>query len=283
MTENDLKQNIARNIAALRRAHSMTQAELAEKLSYSDKSISKWERGDGLPDVFVLTKIAALFGVTVNDLLARETPEPQTPAPVQKSISCSRHSLITALSVGLVWFVAALVFFFIKVFVPESPWAWMVFVYALPAASIVLVVFMHLWWKIIPQCLSVSLLVWSIAICIHLAAILPGVQNVAMIYVAAGVFQVLVILWYAYQYVRLKWHLTSRPCKADADSAKADADSSKTAKGQKGSADSASADRTSAATAAASADGIKPSDTVSPAPGLSDNTSSGRDINKEKQ
>lgn len=282
MTENDLKQNIARNIAALRRAHNMTQAELAEKLSYSDKSISKWERGDGLPDVFVLTKIATLFGVTVNDLLARETPEPQTPAPVQKSISRSRHSLITALSVGLVWFVAALVFFFIKVFVPESPWAWMVFVYALPAASIVLVVFMHLWWKIIPQCLSVSMLVWSIAVCIHLAAILPGVQNVTMIYVAAGVFQVLVILWYAYQYVRLKWHLTFRPGKADADSAKA-------TKEQKSPADSASAtdiasaDSAASATATMSADDSKSSGTASPAPERSDNEPSGGDADKKKQ
>ncbi len=282
MTENDLKQNIARNIAALRRAYNMTQAELAEKLSYSDKSISKWERGDGLPDVFVLTKIASLFGVTVNDLLARETPEPQTPAPVQKSILRSRHSLITALSVGLVWFVAALVFFFIKVFVPESPWAWMVFVYALPAASTVLVVFMHLWWKIIPQCLSVSLLVWSIAVCVHLTAVLPGVRNVTMIYVAAGVFQVLVILWYAYQYVRLKWHLTFRPGKSGADSAKA-AKEQNSSTDSESVADSASADHAATATVAMSADDSKSSAPASPAPERSDKEPSRRDADKKKQ
>lgn len=267
MTENELKQNIARNIAALRRAHDMTQAELAEKLCYSDKSISKWERGDGLPDVFVLTKIASLFGVTVNDLIARETPAPQTPAPVQKSISRSRHSLITALSVGLVWFVAALVFFFVDVFVPESPWAWMVFIYALPIASIVLVVFMHLWWRIIPQCLSVSLLVWSIAACIHLTAILPGIQKVTMIYVAAAIFQVLVILWYAYQYVRLKWHLALRPGKGGADLANT-ANEQKSSAGRATITNSNSADGTaSSETAAKSADNDKPS---SPSPELSE-------------
>ena len=66
MLENELKQNIAHNITALRKKNNMTQAELAEQLNYSDKSISKWERGDGLPDVFVLVKIAEMFGVTVN-------------------------------------------------------------------------------------------------------------------------------------------------------------------------------------------------------------------------
>lgn len=213
MTENELKANIARNIAALRRAHDMTQAELAEKLSYSDKSVSKWERGDGLPDVLVLTRIAELFGVSVSDLLAAEAPEPQAPAPQQKRISLSRHALITALSVGLVWFVAALVFFVIKVIIPESSWAWMIFVTALPIAAIVLVVFMHLWGRLIPQCLSVSALVWSVAVVIHLSAMRPQLQNATLIYVAAGVFQVLVVLWYAYQYVRLKWHRMQRSSK----------------------------------------------------------------------
>lgn len=215
MTENELKVNIARNIAALRRARDMTQAELAEKLSYSDKSISKWERGDGLPDVYVLTRIAELFGVSVNELLASESPEPQTPAPQQKRISLSKHALVTALSVGLVWFIAALVFFVIKVAMPEAPWAWMTFVVALPISAVVLVVFMHLWWRIIPQCLSVSALVWSIAVVIHLSAMRPQLQNATLIYVAAGVFQVLVVLWYAYQYVRLKWHRLQKQTASD--------------------------------------------------------------------
>lgn len=217
MTENELKQNIARNISTLRRARGMTQAELADKLSYSDKSVSKWERGDGLPDVLVLTRIAELFDVSVNDLLASVAPQPQAPAPQQRRISLSRHTLITALSVGLVWFVAALVFFFIKVILPESAWAWMTFVTAIPVAAIVLVVFMHLWWGIIPQCLSVSALVWSVAVVIHLAALRPQLQNATLIYVAAGVFQVLVVLWYAYQYVRLKWHRMQRSSKKAPD------------------------------------------------------------------
>ena len=59
MTENELRLNISRNIIALRKRHDMTQAELAAKLSYSDKSVSKWERQEGLPDIYVLVRISS--------------------------------------------------------------------------------------------------------------------------------------------------------------------------------------------------------------------------------
>ena len=68
----DLKSIIAENITALRKGSSMTQIELAEKLNYSDKAISKWERGESVPDITVLKTIADMFGVTVDYLLVRE-------------------------------------------------------------------------------------------------------------------------------------------------------------------------------------------------------------------
>ena len=68
----DLKSIIAENITALRKGSSMTQIELAEKLNYSDKAISKWERGESVPDITVLKAIADMFGVTVDYLLVRE-------------------------------------------------------------------------------------------------------------------------------------------------------------------------------------------------------------------
>ena len=59
----DLKLIIAKNISTLRKAAAMTQFELAEKLNYSDKAVSKWERGESLPDVSVLKAIADIFSV----------------------------------------------------------------------------------------------------------------------------------------------------------------------------------------------------------------------------
>ena len=82
MQDEALRAAIARRIAFYRRQAGHTQADLAEKLSYSDKSISKWERGEGVPDIYVLTRIAELYGVTVNDLISEDAPGPRRTRPI---------------------------------------------------------------------------------------------------------------------------------------------------------------------------------------------------------
>jgi transcriptional regulator with XRE-family HTH domain len=62
----DLKVITASNIINLRTAKGMTQAELGELLSYSDKSVSKWERAEAVPDAYVLKKMSEIFGVSVD-------------------------------------------------------------------------------------------------------------------------------------------------------------------------------------------------------------------------
>lgn len=71
----DIKSNVAKNITELRILNNMTQMELAEKLNYSDKTISKWERGDSSPDISVLVELADLFGVTLDYLVRSENIE----------------------------------------------------------------------------------------------------------------------------------------------------------------------------------------------------------------
>ena len=71
------KDVVAQNIFYLRTKNHMTQYELGEKLNYSDKAISKWERGDAIPDVFVLKKIADLFEVTVDYILVPHSEQDQ--------------------------------------------------------------------------------------------------------------------------------------------------------------------------------------------------------------
>lgn len=66
----ELKLICASNLIRLRTGAGLTQAELGAKLNYSDKSISKWERGEAIPDAWVLTRLAALFGVTVDYILS---------------------------------------------------------------------------------------------------------------------------------------------------------------------------------------------------------------------
>ena len=65
----ELKNIIANNLMALRKSNKLTQLELAEKLNYSDKAISKWERGESLPDVLLLKSLADMYGVSVDYLM----------------------------------------------------------------------------------------------------------------------------------------------------------------------------------------------------------------------
>lgn len=63
---------IGRFIAERRKALGLTQRQLAEQLSVSDKAVSKWETGRGLPDVLLMPPLCAALGITVNDLLSGE-------------------------------------------------------------------------------------------------------------------------------------------------------------------------------------------------------------------
>ena len=69
INEEQFRALVAKNLANYRKINNLTQLDLAEKLSYSDKAISKWERGESLPDLYTLEKIANLYGITINDLV----------------------------------------------------------------------------------------------------------------------------------------------------------------------------------------------------------------------
>ena len=82
MDDEKIKARIGSNIASFRKAAGLTQAGLAEKLNYSDKAISKWERGESVPDVLTLMQLSSLFGVTVDALVSGDAPiEPEIAEP----------------------------------------------------------------------------------------------------------------------------------------------------------------------------------------------------------
>ena len=111
---NDLKSVIADNITQLRRSKGMTQAELAEKLNYTDKAVSKWERRESLPDITVLKAIADCFGVSVDYLISAEhkasAAEEKLPENTVQDFSSKNRGFITGMSIMLVWLVACIAF-----------------------------------------------------------------------------------------------------------------------------------------------------------------------------
>lgn len=163
----DIKLITAENISRLRSAAGMTQAELAQILNYSDKAISKWERGESLPDVTVLKQIADLFQVTLDYLVSQhDTVE----AAVQHDYKwmSKNHLIISALSILGVWFIAIVVFI--------SGYGagvnlWLAFPAAVPASLIVLLVLNSIWGKGYFNLLIISGLIWTVLILVYFALI----------------------------------------------------------------------------------------------------------------
>ncbi len=62
---------IAENLALYRKLHGLTQSELAEAIGYSNKSVSKWERGEGTPDIIMLIALSDIYGITVSELIGQ--------------------------------------------------------------------------------------------------------------------------------------------------------------------------------------------------------------------
>ena len=187
MDAEKLRQTIAERIAFYRRGMGMTQFELAERINYSDKSVSKWERGDGVPDIYILAQLAELFGVSVNDLISAEEPPP-TPQRGAKR----KHLLIAILAVGIVWLVASMAFLSLYMLALIAR-PWLVWLYAIPVSAIVLVVFTALWGRKPLQFLAISLLLWGVALCI---AVTLSFEGIWLIYVVAGVLQVVEVFWF---------------------------------------------------------------------------------------
>ncbi len=188
-----MKSAVAKNLAELRRINNMTQLELAERLNYTDKAVSKWERGESLPDVLVLKQIAELFHVTVDYLLSEEHSEPVPPAPVRQT-KVRTHTLITFISIFLVSLIATFVFFVLAVAPVSLPGAWLSFIYAVPVSMIVWLVFNSVWFNQKRNFLIISLLMWSLLCAIHLTFVVAGI-NVALIYILGVPGQMIILLW----------------------------------------------------------------------------------------
>ena len=221
MDDITLRKVIAENLVYYRREKGLTQAALAETLNYSDKSVSKWERGEGVPDITVLYRLAEFYGITVNDLLltpeARQqaaeaakaaeaaqaaessdgeeteaTDEAPAEAPGKKR-SLRTRILVPVLSIGLVWLVAMVTFFFMEVLWPGFAYGWLIFLYAIPSSFIVATVFACIWWNQIARFICVSGIVWSVSLSVALSIAVP---NIWLIYPVAGVLQILTVLWF---------------------------------------------------------------------------------------
>ena len=191
---NEINAKIAQNLAFYRKRAGLTQAGLAEKINYSDKSVSKWEQGNGIPDVYILLQLAKLYKVSLNELVGESVPEYKQKAQPTTGIKL----LIMLLSSGIVWLLATCMFVALRLGNPNGTASWLVFLYAVLANAIVLLVYACIWHYRFVNFLCVSTIVWMAITCLYLtvtclsSAPLTGFW---CIYLIGIPLQVLEILW----------------------------------------------------------------------------------------
>ncbi|WP_407384884.1 helix-turn-helix domain-containing protein [Ruminococcus sp.] len=162
----DFKKVVAGNIMKLRTLMNLTQAQLGEKLNYSDKSISKWERGESIPDVYVLKQLADLAGVTVDDIITPHDPDEEL--RVEKPTRRYSRRFITLTVLAGIWALAVLVFVILWI---AGIFHWLVFVYAIPVSLVTLLVLNSVWGDRRWNLYIISGLVWGVICSIYLSAL----------------------------------------------------------------------------------------------------------------
>ncbi|MBR4236175.1 MAG: helix-turn-helix domain-containing protein [Clostridia bacterium] len=172
-----LKKRLGESLSAHRKKAGYTQSELGEKLNYSDKSISKWERGDGLPDVGVIIALAQMYGVTTDELLGLSPAEKKAVEPTAR-----RATKLLTFS-GLIWLCASVIFIILVLFAPNMHNKWLCFVVALPINAAALCALFLKWrsygWAFGALCAAI----WTACVSVHLVF---GIRNPLIVY-AAGV------------------------------------------------------------------------------------------------
>ena len=203
MNDEKLRRQIGTNIAAYRKRGGWTQAELAEKLNYSDKAVSKWERGESVPDVLTLASLAECLNITVNDLLKDPNELPEHTGAVQQAMGHmvektlkrkANKRIIQALSSILVWFVALLIFVVLDtVNVGKS---WLAFFYAIPANAIVLLSLRSAWRDFRWNRALISMIMWGGILSLYTTLLVLICFNAWKIFLLGIPGQAAILLWF---------------------------------------------------------------------------------------
>lgn len=205
MDDEKLKQQIGANIAAYRKRAGLTQAGLAEKLNYSDKAVSKWERGESVPDVLTLMLLAEQFSVTVNDLLVDPNALPGNPGTLEKAMTQvsekalkrkANKNVILALSSTLVWFVALLAFVILSSFDFLERYSCLLFFIAIPANAIVLLSLRSAWHDFRWNKALISIIVWGSLLSIYMVLQAAFQYNFWKIFLLGIPGQIAIFLWF---------------------------------------------------------------------------------------
>ena len=203
MNDENVKYQLGANIAALRKRSGMTQAVLGERINFSDKAVSKWERGESIPDVLTLMELARIFEVTVDDLLRDPNALPEHVGKVEQVMGKAVEKtlkrkadkrIIERLCSILVWFVA--LFVFVVLSSMDIPKTWLAFIYAVPVDCIVLLVLRSAWRDFRSNRWLISGIMWGFLASFYMTLLLVAQLNIWKIFLLGIPGQMAIILWF---------------------------------------------------------------------------------------
>lgn len=167
--KNDIKTTVASNLIALRKSKGLTQADVANALNYSDKSVSKWEHADSLPDISILSALADMYGVTLDYLTHEDAEEQLAYVNGKHKPDRERQLTIEILAVTIILLCSTVAFVYGYCFREVQYIFWQAYLWAIPASSILLLYFNRVWHKnILSSIILKSILLWSLLLCIYL-------------------------------------------------------------------------------------------------------------------
>ena len=175
---------IAKNLITLRKKSNLTQLQLAEKLNYSDKAISKWERGDAIPSINVLMTLAEFYDVKIQDIVY----ENKVIEPRKSKIRL--RTILALMSSMLVWLIATIAFV-VLTYIQDVEHAWYTFIIALPVFFAVVTIFAFAWKSNLFSSIFASCFVWST---ILMVSLLLNTYEIWMVYLIGLPMQIIIIL-----------------------------------------------------------------------------------------
>ena len=185
----ETKDIVAENLVLLRKHMGLTQAELASKFNYSDKTVSKWESGESLPSIDVLKNLADFYGTTLNDMVTEKAFD--KPKKVEAKKERSNKTIITLLSISVVWILATSMY--VQGYLMYGVFYWKTFVWSVPISCIVALVFNSIWGKRIFNFFLISALIWTFTLALYVSL---SITNIAKLFLIPIPLQGLTILWY---------------------------------------------------------------------------------------
>lgn len=185
MEHEKLKKVIGDNIAFYRKRNNLTQLQLAEKINYSDKAVSKWERGEGLPDFYVLNDLAELFKIEINDFL-------REPKARSRRMFLRNKIVISIAYTCIIWLVAVLAYVCVKFLALSFNKEYLIFSFALSLSFVLLLIFTCVWKNKILIFIMYSGLIWTFLLNVFL---ILSFKNKGVIFIIGIPLQLMGMMW----------------------------------------------------------------------------------------